>query len=162
MAIKNSGGDEGAVVVKVKAGGPRFYGKRRDPEDRTRQVEVPIGAAWVVAVGDSLAKANGLTIGRVVEGGVARLGFEIAIAKALGGGAITDLGEAQLDTGALVTRPGHGEWLILTLEEEHAARLEPLGAVRQDLDPDDALQAAEAADEPHDEAIGRACSPRAG
>jgi integrase len=72
MAIKNSGGDEGAVVVKVKAGGPRFYGKWRDPEDRTKQVEVPIGAAWVVPVGDPLAKANGLTIGRVVEAGVAR------------------------------------------------------------------------------------------
>ena len=72
MAIKNSGGDEGAVVVKVKAGGPRFYGKWRDPQDRSKQVEVPIGAAWVVAVGDSQAKANGLTIGRVTEGGVAR------------------------------------------------------------------------------------------
>ena len=72
MAIKNSGGDEGAVVVKVKAGGPRFYGKWRDPDDRTRQVEVPIGAAWVVPVGDERAKPNGLTMGRVVEGGVAR------------------------------------------------------------------------------------------
>jgi integrase len=67
VAIRNSTGDEGAVIVKVKAGGPRFYGKWRDPGNRSKQVEVPIGPAWIVPADAKAARPNGQTVGRVVD-----------------------------------------------------------------------------------------------
>jgi integrase len=67
VAIKNNTGDEGAVIVKLKAGGPRFYGKWRDPHNRSKQVEVPIGPAWIVPADANGARPNGQTIGRIVD-----------------------------------------------------------------------------------------------
>ena len=63
MGSRRDGEDIGAVIVRDQGGGPRFYGKWRDPSAPGRQVERSIGAAWVVRIGEPGARPNGRTVG---------------------------------------------------------------------------------------------------
>lgn len=56
-----AGAGRGALVVRDQGGGPKFYVKWRH---EGRQLERPIGPAWVVRVGEPGGRPNGRTVGR--------------------------------------------------------------------------------------------------
>jgi hypothetical protein len=87
------------------------------------------------------------------------IGLEVGVAKPVGGGPVDDLAEPQAPAGAVVDRRRRDDrqrGRAALAMQDPAAREPVLRSIGQDLDPDQAAKAVDAADAPDDQTGGLA------